>query len=82
MSKTKNKLSDLLEKLNCVDKNICDMSAKIEILKEFVNYQASKEEEEIEEVCPDVEASERAVFEAIEKIYVEELLTREPEGEA
>ena len=35
-----------------------------------------------EEECPDVVESEKALIEAIEKLYVEELLTREPEGDA
>ena len=35
-----------------------------------------------EEECPDVADSEKALVEAIERLYVEELLTREPEGDA
>ena len=82
MPKEKNKLADLLEKLNCVDKDMCDISDKIEILKQFMSLQTTKREHLEEEVCPDVEESEKAVVEAIEQLYVQELLTREPEGEA
>lgn len=82
MPKEKNKLADLLEKLNCVDKDMCDISEKIEILKQFMSLQTTKREHPEEEVCPDVEESEKAVVEAIEQLYVQELLTREPEGEA
>jgi len=35
-----------------------------------------------EEVCPDVAASERAIVDAIGNVYAEELLTRDPDGDA
>ena len=61
------------------------MSEKIKVLKDFM-HTATKEQQEMideeEEICPDVADSERAVIEAIENLYVEELLSREPEGEA
>lgn len=82
MSKKENKLNRLLEKLNCVDKDICDISEKIKVLKSYIISKTSEEEDFIEEVCPDVEESEQAVIKAIENLYVEELLSREPEGEA
>ena len=82
MSKKENKLIRLLEKLNCVDKDICDISEKIKVLKSYIISKTSEEEDFIEEVCPDVEESEQAVIKAIENLYVEELLSREPEGEA
>ena len=85
MPAKKSKLTLLLEKLNCVDKDICDMSEKIKVLKDFM-HTATKEQQEMideeEEICPDVADSERAVIEAIENLYVQELLSREPEGEA
>ena len=85
MPAKKSKLTLLLEKLNRVDRNMCDMSEKIKVLKDFM-HTATKEQQEMideeEEICPDVADSERAVIEAIENLYVEELLSREPEGEA
>jgi|8_EtaG_2_1085327.scaffolds.fasta_scaffold416914_1 hypothetical protein len=35
-----------------------------------------------EEVCPDVAASERAIVDAIGNVYADELLTRDPDGDA
>ena len=35
-----------------------------------------------EEVCPDVAASERAIVDAIGEVYADELLTRDPDGDA
>jgi hypothetical protein len=85
MPAKKSKLTLLLEKLNCVDRDMSDMSEKIKVLKDFM-HTATKEQQEMideeEEICPDVADSERAVIEAIENLYVQELLSREPEGEA
>ena len=80
MSDKKPCLNKLLSKLNVVDKKISDLSSKLSSIRGLINKQCETEEEE--EVCPDVVDSEKALIEAIEKLYVEELMTREPEGEA
>jgi len=59
---------------------MCNLTEKLRSIKEFVSDHC--EHAEAEEVCPDVADSERAVVEAIERLYVEELMTREPEGDA
>ncbi len=80
MSKDKLCINKLIAKLSGVDNKITDLSESLKILKQFINEQEA--EQEIEEECPDVADSEKALVEAIEKLYVEELLTREPEGDA
>ncbi len=69
----------LLSKINGMDNKICNLTEKIKLLKQLLDEQ---QDENAEEVCPDVIESEKAVVEAIEKLYVEELMTREPEGDA
>ena len=83
MPKQKQCINTLLSKLGGVDKKICNLSERLEMIKKIVTQHCQKApEEEHEEECPDIKESERAVVEAIEKIFVEDLLTREPEGEA
>ncbi len=86
MPNDKKHFNNLLSKLVGVDKKICSLSERLEYVKKVVNKQCEKaaapKDEEEEEQCPDVADSERAIVEAIEKLYVEELLTREPEGDA
>jgi hypothetical protein len=79
MSEKKPCLSSLLSKLSLVDKKIGDLNERLGSIKSLIHKQFEDEEEE---VCPDVVESEKAIVEAIEKIYVEELMTREPEGDA
>ncbi len=81
MSDKKPCLDKLLSKLSLVDEKIGDINQRLESIKSLINQQCEAESE-IEEVCPDIADSERAIVEAIEKLYVEELLTREPEGDA
>tara|TARA_R100001082_G_C4265658_1_gene117474 strand:+ start:208 stop:447 length:240 start_codon:yes stop_codon:yes gene_type:complete len=79
MSDKKLSIHKLLTQLEGVDKKICNLSEKLKLIKQMVN---DKCDEESEEVCPDVVDSDRAIVEAIEKLYVEELITRDPEGDA
>ena len=62
-----------------VDKKINDLSNKISSIRGMIYEQCQVDDEE---ECPDVIESEQALVEAIEKLYVEDLLTREPEGDA
>ena len=55
-----------------------NMSKKIKELKTSFLEQPIEDEEQ----CPDVIESEQAVVNAIEALYIEELLSREPEGDA
>ncbi len=80
MSKKKPCLNTLLVKLNGVDEKMCNLTEKLRSIKEFINKHNQAEQEE--EVCPDVAESEKALVDAIESLYVEDLLTREPEGDA
>lgn len=77
MSDKKPCLSNLLSKLSLVDRKIDDLNQKLKSIKNLIYQQCDEEE-----ICPDVIESEKAIVEAIEKIYVEDLMTREPEGEA
>ena len=79
MSKKKPCINSLLLKLAGMDQKMFNMSEKLQNLKEVVTEQCSPLDEE---ECPDVVESEKALVDAIEKLYVEELLTREPEGDA
>ena len=65
-------------KLTNADDKIHSLSERLKMIKELIDIHCSTEEE----TCPDVEESEKAIVEAIEKLYVEELQTREPEGDA
>ena len=82
MSKKKPCINSLLLRLTGMDQKMFNMSEKLQNLKDMVAEQCALSNEEDEEECPDVIDSERAVADAIEKLYVEELLTREPEGDA
>ena len=80
MSKKKPCINSLLSRLTDMDQKMFNMSERIQNLKDMVVEQCAPIDEE--EECPDVVDSERAIVDAIEKLYVEELLTREPEGDA
>ena len=80
MSKNKPCINKLIDRLSGFDNKITNLSESLKMLKEFISEQ--NDNEEFEEECPDVVDSEKALVEAIEKLYVEELLTREPEGDA
>lgn len=80
MSKKKPCINSLLLRLGGLDQKMFNMCEKIKGLKEIVSEQCAPAEED--EECPDVIESEKAVVQAIEKLYVEELMTREPEGDA
>ena len=80
MSKKKQCINSLLQKLSGLDQKIFNMSEALKNIKQLVNEQSGTLDNE--EECPDVLESEKALVEAIEKLYVEELLTREPEGDA
>ena len=79
MSEKKPCINNLLDKLTRVDNKMCTLKERLKLLKETIKQQDLDEDEE---ECPDVVESEKAVVQAIEKLYVEELLTREPEGDA
>mgnify|MGYP003130112525 CR=1 FL=1 len=78
MSDKKRCINSLLLKLNGLDRKMFNLSKNIEQIKNMFSEHNSDEQEE----CPDVIESEKALVEAIEKLYVEELMTREPEGDA
>ena len=80
MPKDKTCINTLIAKLNGVDNKITNFSERLKLLKQIVNEQC--ENSEAEEDCPDVAESDKAVVKAIEELFVEELLTREPEGDA
>ncbi len=80
MSQNKTCINKLIAKLSGVDDKITNLSKSLKVLKEIIDKQSV--EDEPEEECPDVVESEKAMIEAIEKLYVEELLTRKPEGDA
>jgi len=80
MPKDKAYINTLIAKLNGVDNKITNFSERLKLLKQIVNEQC--ENSEPEEECPDVAESDKAVVKAIEELFVEELLTREPEGDA
>jgi len=85
MSNKQKQIKNLLSKLIGVDKKICSLSERLEYVRKVVNEQCENAEmiaDDDEEECPDVADSEKALVEAIERLYVEELLTREPEGDA
>tara|TARA_B000000557_G_scaffold152676_1_gene123829 strand:- start:193 stop:435 length:243 start_codon:yes stop_codon:yes gene_type:complete len=80
MSQNKTCINKLIAKLSGVDDKITSLSESLKVLKEMIDKQST--EDESEEECPDVVESEKAIVEAIEKLYIEELLTRKPEGDA
>ena len=80
MPKKKDCINTLLLKIGGVDKKIGTLTERLEYVKNMVNEYCF--DNDVEEECPDVAESEKALVQAIEKLYVEELLTREPEGEA
>ena len=71
-------LDTLIMKLANADDKIYSLSERLKMIKELIDTHCNTEEE----TCPDVEESEKAIVEAIEKLYVDELQTREPEGDA
>jgi hypothetical protein len=71
-------LSTLITKLTAADNTVHSLAERLRMIKELISTHCSEEEE----ICPDVAESDRAVTEAIEKLYVQELATREPEGDA
>ena len=73
------KLNKLLDKINGVDNQITTLTKKLQDIKRMFQEHCDSDEEE---VCPDVDESDKAVVRAIEEMFIEELLTREPEGEA
>ena len=79
MSDKKQCINSLLLKLNGLDKKMFNLSEGIQQIKVLFSEHSSDDDEE---ECPDVVESEKALVEAIEKLYVEELMTREPEGDA
>ena len=79
MADKKPSINTLITKLTAADNKIHSLSERLKMIKELIDAHCS--DEDFEE-CPDVVESERAVVEAIEKMYVEELATREPEGDA
>ena len=80
MAKDEQCINKLLSKLAGADDQINSLSDRLQLIKKIVNEYC--EMTEAEEVCPDVAESEKALVEAIENLYVQELLTREPEGDA
>lgn len=80
MAKDEQCINKLLSKLAGADEQINSLSDRLQLIKKIVNEYC--EMTEAEEVCPDVAESEKALVEAIENLYVQELLTREPEGDA
>ena len=78
MNKKEPCLNTLILKLAAADDKVYSLSERLKMIKELIDNHCTTEEEE----CPDVVESERAVVEAIQKLYVEELETREPEGDA
>ena len=78
MSNKKQCLNSILLKLNVLDKKMYNITECIEQIKNIFNAY----EDDLEEECPDVIESEKALVDAIEKVYIEELMTRKPEGEA
>ena len=65
-------------KLAAADDKVYSLSERLKMIKEIIDKHCTEDEE----VCPDVVDSEKAVAEAIENLYVQELLTRKPEGDA
>ena len=82
MPKEKPCINSLLDKIKGVDDKMNNLSEKLKIVKHMIANQPSDDEEYEEEECPDVVESEKALTDAIEKLYIEELLTRDPEGDA
>ena len=82
MPKEKPCINSLLDKIKGVDDKMNNLSEKLKIVKQMIANQPNDDEEYEEEECPDVVESEKALIDAIEKLYIEELLTRDPEGDA
>lgn len=80
MAKDEQCINKLLSKLAGADEKINSLSDRLQLIKKMVNEYC--EITDPEEECPDVVESEKALIEAIENLYVQELLTREPEGDA
>ena len=65
----------IMSKIDSMEEQIFEMHSRIMKLKKHLCP-------EYEEICPDVEASDKAVVDAIGEIYATELLERKPEGDA
>lgn len=76
MSEKKTCINNLLNKINKADDKIETIAERLKLIKTIINETSEQE------VCQDVADSDKAIIEAIEKLFVEELLTREPEGDA
>ena len=81
-NKKPQKLNNLLSKIDGVDDRINTLTKKIEDIKKLFEEQCRAPNEDEEEHCQDVIESEKAVIKAIEEMFIDELLTREPEGDA
>ena len=71
MSQNKTCINKLIAKLSGVDDKITNLSKSLKVLKEIIDKQSV--EDEPEEECPDVVESEKAMIEAIEKLFNESL---------
>jgi len=67
--------NNILSKIDLMEDQIFKIYDNIMKLKKEINPGH-------EEVCPDVAASERAIVDAIGNVYADELLTRDPDGDA
>jgi len=65
----------IMSKIDSMEEQIFEMHSRIMKLKKHLCP-------DYEEVCPDVAASERAIVDAIGNVYADELLTRDPDGDA
>jgi hypothetical protein len=67
--------NNILSKIDLMEDQIFKIYDNIMKLKKEINPG-------YEEECPDVAASERAIVDAIGNVYADELLTRDPDGDA
>jgi|TARA_R110001583_G_scaffold96407_8_gene240635 hypothetical protein len=67
--------NNILSKIDSMEDQIFKIYDNIMKLKKEINPNYKEE-------CSDVQASERAVVDAIGEVYADELLTRKPDGEA
>jgi len=78
MNKKEPCLNTLIKRLAAADDKAFTLSERLRMIQELIDKHCMEEEE----LCQDVLDSDKAVVEAIEKLYVEELATRKPEGDA
>lgn len=64
-----------MSKIDSMEEQIFEMHNRIMKLKKHLDP-------DYEEICPDIEASDKAVVDAIGEIYATDLLARKPEGDA